>query len=93
MAKPPEKGGDGHDEEALRGGVELHQLPEWSPDTAPVDLQDWLLLVDPQMCDISASSHEWWAMTLETPRKWYKMHQSLKPIEKLQHQVKLPAEL
>ena len=85
--------GDGHEDEALRGGVDLHQLPEWSPDTAPVDLQDWLLLVDPQMCDISASSYEWWALTLETARKWYQHHQSLKPIEKLQHKVTLPVEL
>ena len=91
--KTAKEGGDGHDEEMLRGGVELHQLPEWSPDTAPVDLQDWLLLVDPQMCDLSSSSHEWWAMTLETTRKWYQLHQSMKPIEKLQHQVTLPAEL
>ena len=91
--KTAREGGDGHDEEMLRGGVELHQLPEWSPDTAPVDLQDWLLLVDPQMCDLSSSSHEWWAMTLETARRWYQLHQSMKPIEKLQHQVTLPAEL
>ena len=33
---------EGHDDEVLRGGVELHHLPEWSPETAPVDLQDWL---------------------------------------------------
>jgi hypothetical protein len=32
-------------------------------------------------------------MTLETTRKWYQLHQSMKPIEKLQHQVTLPAEL
>ena len=32
-----------NEDEALRGGVDLHHLPEWSPDTAPVDLQDWLL--------------------------------------------------
>ena len=84
---------DGNDDEALRGGVDLHHLPEWSPDTAPVDLQDWLLLVDPQMCDISASSHEWWALTLEVAKKWYRKHQELKPIEKLQHKVMLTSEL
>ena len=85
--------GENYEEEALRAGVDLHQLPEWSPETAPVDLQDWLLLVDPQMCDISTSSHEWWSLTLETARKWYQRHQSLKPIEKLQHKVTLPLEL
>ena len=93
QGKNGRESGDGGEEEALRGGVDLHHLPEWSPDTAPVDLQDWLLLVDPQMCDISASSHEWWALTLETARKWYLQHQSLKPIEKLQHKVTLPREL
>lgn len=85
--------GEGHEEESLRGGIDLHHLPEWSPDTAPVDLQDWLLLVDTQMCDLSASSHEWWSLTLDTARKWYQRHQSLKPIEKLQHKITLPAEL
>ena len=85
--------GEGFEDETLRGGIELHQLPEWSPDTAPVDLQDWLLLVDTQMCDISTSSHEWWGLTLEASRKWYKKHQSLKPIEKLQHKVSLTSEL
>ncbi len=93
QGKGGRESGDGHEEEALRGGVDLHHLPEWSPDTAPVDLQDWLLLVDPQMCDISATSHEWWALTLETARSWYQQHQSLKPIEKLQHKVTLPREL
>eukprot|EP00434_Breviolum_minutum_P044337 symbB.v1.2.039588.t1/scaffold6451.1/size17988/3 len=85
--------GESVEDETLRGGIDLHLLPEWSPDTAPVDLQDWLLLVDTQMCDISASSHEWWALTLETAKKWYKKHQSLKPIEKLQHKVSLTLEL
>ena len=85
--------GESVEDETLRGGIDLHLLPEWSPDTAPVDLQDWLLLVDTQMCDISASSHEWWALTLETAKKWYKKHQSLKPIEKLQHKVSLTSEL
>ena len=45
------------------------------------------------LCDISATSHEWWALTLDTARKWYQKHQSLKPIEKLQHQVAPPKDL
>ena len=37
---------DGPEEtEVIRGGIELHRLPEWSIESAPVDFQDWLLLV------------------------------------------------
>ena len=90
------KGGkeDGADEtEAIRGGVELHKLPEWSMESAPVDFQDWLLLIGPQMSDLSASSGEWWTEIVDTARSWYQQHQNLKPIERLQHDILPTAKL
>ena len=82
---------DGEDE--IVRGIELHRLPEWTPDNAPVDLQDWLLLIHPQMSDLSSSSSEWWDLIIDAAKSWYKKHQQLKPIEKLKHEVKAPAAL
>ena len=86
-----------HDDEAedepVRGGIELHRLPEWTPENAPVDLQDWLLLIHPQMSDLTATSGEWWDQVMEAAKSWYKKHQLLKPIEKLKHEIKPPASL
>ena len=47
---------DHREDEYVRGSVELHKLAEWSPESAPVDFQDWLLVLQPQMADLSASS-------------------------------------
>lgn len=79
--------------EPVRGGIELHRLPEWTPDNALVDLQDWLLLIHPQMSDLTATSSDWWDQVMEAAKSWYKRHQLLKPIEKLKHEIKPPAAL
>lgn len=85
---------DGAEEpETIRGGIELQRLPEWSLEGAPVDFQAWLLLIGPQMSDLSSSSGEWWAEIVETARKWYAKHQTMRPIEKLQHEIAPTAEL
>ena len=43
-------GADDHrEDEYVRGSVELHKLAEWAPESAPVDFQDWLLVLQPQM--------------------------------------------
>ena len=91
--KTKDRKNEGQDDEYLRGGVELHPLPEWAPESAPVDLQDWLLIIEAQMSDLSASSNEWWKLTLQCARDWYTHHQSLKPIEKLKHSVVVPSQL
>ena len=86
--------GDGYrDDEYVRGSVELHKLPEWSPESAPVDFQDWLLVLHPQMADLSASSGEWWTRIMEVAGEWYRKHQELTPLERLQHEVVAPKEL
>ena len=86
--------GEGHrDDEYVRGSVELHKLAEWAPESAPVDFQDWLLVLQPQMADLSASSGEWWTMIMEVAKDWYRRHQELTALERLQHEVKVPQEL
>eukprot|EP00435_Cladocopium_sp_Y103_P020138 s2720_g4.t3 len=81
------------EEEHIRANVEIHKLPEWNIDSAPVDFQDWMMVIHPQLCDMSESSAEWWSQMTAAARDWYQRHQSLKPLEKLQHEVKTPQEL
>ena len=81
------KTGEEAEEEAIRSGVQLHSLPEWNMETSPVDFQDWILLISPQMSDMTTSSHEWWSETVATAKAWYEQHQSLKPLEKLRHEI------
>ena len=81
------------EDEYVRGNVELHKLAEWTAASAPVDLQDWLLVIHPQMSDLSQSSAEWWSLTMEEAQAWYRRHQEMKPLEKLKHEVKIPQSL
>ena len=56
------KGSEGEkgDFEAVRSGqVELPSLPEWSAVNGPIDLSDWLVLIEPIMSDLSNTSGEW----------------------------------
>ena len=81
------------EEEHVRSSVELHKLPEWTAENAPVDLQDWLLLIHAQMSDLTTSSSEWWDLVVETAKDWYHKHQAMKPIDKLKHEVRAPPQL
>ena len=87
------KGSDDHEEEVIRTGIQLHALPEWNAESAPVDFQDWILLISPQMSDLTTSSHEWWSEVVQTAKRWYDDHQSMKPLEKLKHEIQPSASL
>ena len=87
------RGGEEREEEVIRTGIQLHALPEWSMESAPVDFQDWILLISPQMSDLTTSSHEWWNATIATAKQWYEQHQALKPLEKLKHAIQPTMEL
>ena len=67
------------------GQSEIPKLPEWSVDSAPLDLGDWLLMLDPVMGDLSPTSHLWWQMLMEEARKWYERHQTLSPLDRVSH--------
>ena len=82
------------DLEAVKGFVgELQKLPEWRADSAPLDLTDWLLAIGPQMGDLSDNSQTWWEQVLSMVKKWYHDHMELSPLERVNHQPKLPLEL
>ena len=75
------------------GQSEVPKLPEWSVDSAPLDLGDWLLMLDPVMGDLSPTSHLWWQMLMEEARKWYERHQTLSPLDRVSHRPSPSEEL
>eukprot|EP00435_Cladocopium_sp_Y103_P016796 s584_g4.t1 len=72
--------------EIVRSGIpDLPLLPPWNPTSGPLQLGDWLLMVGPLVADMSASSEEWWRLTIKEAEAWYKTHMQLSPLEKIQH--------
>ena len=61
------------------GTVTLPTLPE-PTDLAPIDLADWLTLIEPAMTDLSDSSGQWWELVVDEARKWYSHYIHLRPL-------------
>ena len=74
------------DVETVRSQIELPPLPSWSPTTGPVDLSDWLVLIEPIMSDLTATSGEWWSCLIEECQTWYSKHIQLQPLERVAHE-------
>ena len=85
--------GTGRDEEKsdvewVRSGTqELPKLQEWSASTGPIDFNDWINLLEPQMSDLTSTSGEWWAQLLREARRWYDDHLQLPPLQRMAHDV------
>ena len=56
---------DGAPESVKPGTV----TPPTLPDSAPIDLADWLTLIEPAMTDLSDSSGQWWELVVDEARK------------------------
>ena len=68
------------DMEIVKGAIpDLPRLPEWKAETAPLDLTDWLLTIEPAMGDLSDTSQQWWEQMLQSARSWYIQHQEKSP--------------
>ena len=78
---------DGAEAELVRNAVELPKLPEWSPESSPIDYADWLLLLQPIMADLSTTSETWWEEVVRVARSWYEDHMAKTPLERLGHKV------
>ena len=62
----------GKDEaELVRFSPELPRLPEWNPESAPIDFADWITCLHTYMSDLSNTSKTWWDQTLQTAKDWY----------------------
>eukprot|EP00435_Cladocopium_sp_Y103_P030730 s947_g7.t1 len=73
------------------GAPELPSLPSWNPAQGPLQLGDWLLLLEPLVADMSASSELWWSLMTTEAAQWYQTHMSLSPLERINHQANPPA--
>ena len=82
---------DGRDEtreqesEFVRSAQPLPQLPEWSAMTGPIDLGDWLALIEPMMSDLTGTSGEWWQLLMSEAYGWYQRHLQLPPLDRISH--------
>ena len=82
------------DMEIVKGAIpDLPRLPEWKAETAPLDLTDWLLTIEPAMGDLSDTSQQWWEQMLQSARSWYIQHQEKSPLEKVKHKPQVPEDL
>ena len=70
----------GQEAEEVRVSPQLPKLPEWCPETAPIDFGDWLTCLEVHMADLSSSSEQWWSLVMQTVTEWYSDHMSLTPI-------------
>ncbi len=78
-----EKGNGG---EYVRSSPQLPMLAEWSPQSGPIDLNDWLSLIEPMMSDLTASSGEWWKTLMSEATSWYHHHMKLPPLDRISHE-------
>ena len=74
------------DAETVRSQIELPPLPPWSSTTGPVDLSDWLVLIEPMMADLTATSSEWWSCLIDECQAWYSKHLQLQPLDRVAHE-------
>ena len=79
--------------EFVRSHPEVPKLQDWNPSTGPIDLNDWLALIEPIMADLTATSGEWWEKLLKECRQWYQDHMALSPLDRLAHEPKPSKEL
>ena len=75
------------------GGADLPALQPWTPSQGPLQLGDWMLLSEPIVSDLTATSQEWWSVLVQSSESWYQYHMSLPPLSRLQHEAKPPDEL
>ena len=71
--------------ESVRQAPALPSLAEWSATTGPIDLNDWMALIEPMMCDLSNSSAQWWQQLVMEAHLWYQRHLQLPPLDRVAH--------
>ena len=80
--------------EVVRAGVmDLPALPPCNATQGPLQLGDWLLMVEPVAADMSTTSQEWWASMTKEVEMWYHHHMSLNPLDRIAHDAVAPQKL
>ena len=84
--------GGGMVSEQAGSGPKL-ELPVLPSTISPMDLGDWLILVGPVMRDLSQHAARWWQRTMEEATRYYEVWRTASPLQRVQLQVGLPADL
>ena len=80
--------------EAVKPGVSvLPALKAVSPQTAPIDIQDWIEMLNAPMADLSNSSAVWWSKVRELAMETYKQWAHSTPLERLHVNPPVASEL
>ena len=80
--------------EVVRTGVpDLPPLALWDAQTGPLQLGDWILLVEPIVSDLSVTASEWWKMMVDAAEEWYRQHIAMSPLERVKHDTNPPKKL
>ena len=87
LEKGNAQGGD-----ALKGSVELPQLPELIGETG-VEFSDWLYVAEQTIGSLSDSATTWFSMTLQCAKEAYQQHQVATPLDRLSIAPKIPKDL
>ena len=70
--------------ELVKPGVStLPALKAPDPSTSPMEVQDWLQLLQAPMADLSDSSHDWWMQVQELASEGYRQWSNATPMERL----------
>ena len=82
-------------EQKSSGGsdVEMPKLPEYKPDTAAIDIGDWLCLLEPVVGDLSDTAYQWWTKLMEAARLWYQRYTAAVPLKRLEMSPVAPLDL
>ena len=51
----------------------------------PIDLNDWMALIEPIMNDLSNSSAVWWQQLVQEAHAWYQRHLQLPQLDRVAH--------
>ena len=80
--------------EVVRSGApDLPDLLPWASGTGPLQLGDWMLLLNPIISDLTTTSHDWWNQMTKEVEAWYQRHISMSPLDRLNHGFAVPESL
>ena len=77
----------GGENEQVKSMVDLPKLVDWTHETGPIDLGDWLTTIAPYMEDLSEGAAAWWSQLTREAQMWYENHMAMSPMERLAHEV------
>ena len=93
MMKQLDEGGEASPEAVKPGMSVLPTLKAVNPQTAPIDIQDWIEMLNAPMADLSNSSAAWWAEVRQLAMDTYKEWARATPLERLHVKPPVSSEL